>query len=49
MVEKMPKTASNQPIVTVSIVRGKATPAQLRQFRAAFARLLARAQDGAEK
>ena len=37
---------TNLPIVTVSIVRGKGTPAQIRQFRAAFARLLQMAQDG---
>jgi len=37
------------PIVTVSIVRGKSTPTQVRQFRTAFARLLARAQSEPEK
>ncbi len=41
----MPKPVAKTPIkVKVSIVPGKGTPAQLRQFRAAFARLLAQAK-----
>jgi hypothetical protein len=31
------------PIVTISIVQGKCTPAQVRQYRAAWARLIAKA------
>ena len=36
------------PVVTLSIVQGKSTPAQIRQYRAAWARLIAKAlsEDG---
>ena len=37
------KTQKTQPIVTVTIVLGKSTPAQVRQYRAAWARLIAKA------
>ena len=41
----MPKPVAKTPIkVKVFIVPGKGTPAQLRQFRVAFARLLAQAK-----
>jgi phosphoribulokinase len=36
---------TKSPIVTVSIVPGKGTLAQIRQFRAAFARLIAKANE----
>jgi hypothetical protein len=37
-------TQKPQPIVTIHIVQGKSTPAQVRQYRAAWARLIAKAQ-----
>ncbi len=40
----MPAKSKYPIVVHVSIVRGKGTPAQIRQFRAAWARILARAQ-----
>ena len=33
---------SETPKVTVTIVQGKSTPAQVRQYRAAWARLIAK-------
>ena len=43
MIEKIPKTASKTPTVTLSLVQGKSTPAQVRQYRTAWARLIAKA------
>jgi len=42
----MPKPVAKTPVkVKVSIVPGKGTPAQLRHFRAAFVRLIAKASE----
>jgi hypothetical protein len=48
MSESNAKKQKTQPVVTVSIVQGKSTPAQVRQYRAAWARLIAKAlsEDG---
>jgi len=37
------KTPKPHPIVTIHIVQGKSTPAQVRQYHAAWSRLIAKA------
>jgi len=43
------KTQKPQPVVTIYIVQGKSTLAQVRQYRAAWARLIAKALSEAAK
>ena len=48
MSESNAKKQKTQPVVTVNIVQGKSTPAQIRQYHNAWARLIAKAinEDG---
>ena len=48
MSESNAKKQKTQPVVTANIVQGKSTLAQIRQYRAAWARLIAKAlsEDG---